>query len=136
MAECREHTSGLASRLLDRVREEFPEAERLGNPKHRLPHILSMRIPDVVGATLLERMNAHGVAFSTGSACHDAGGDSENPVLKAAGFSKREAREVIRVSFCRENTVEEIDRVGDLLVQEASFLRRVAPDSKRKVQRR
>ena len=90
---------------------------------------------------MLERMNAHGVAFSTGSACrgsnkhgsnkhgsnkHDSN-KSANPVLAAIGMSDGQAREVMRFSFSRFNTDAEIDRVAELLERETKFLLSVAP---------
>ena len=71
-------------------------------------------------------MNAHGVAFSTGSACHGPN-DKGNHVHEAIGLTRREAREVMRLSFCRFNTIEEIDRVGDLLEREANILKKASP---------
>jgi cysteine desulfurase len=128
MAESRAHTETLAGDLFDRLLEAFPDAVRLGDPDHHLPHILSMRIPGVVGATILKRMDAHGVAFSTGSACHGPN-DKGNHVHEAIGLSRREAREVMRVSFCRFNTKEELDRVAKLMKEEVSFLLDHAPSS-------
>lgn len=125
LAETRTHCEDLATRLFGQILDAFPKAERLGHPHQRLPHILSMRIPGVVGTTILERMNAHGVAFSTGSACHHEG--DENPVLTAIGLQRRTAREVMRFSFSRFNTEAEIDRVAGLLEQEAEFLLARAP---------
>lgn len=125
LARTRTHCETLAQQLFERLVKTFPNAERLGNPQHRLPHILSLRIPGIVGATMLERMNAHGVAFSTGSACHDEG--EENPVLSGIGMNRRTAREVMRFSFSRFNTETEIDRVATLLEQEAEFLLARAP---------
>ena len=130
LASTKAHCEHLAQRLFEQVQNVFPNARRLGNPEHRLPHILSMHIPGVVGATILERMNAHGIAFSTGSACHDEGND--NPTLKAIGLTQRSAREVMRFSFCRFNTEAEIDRAASLLLQEAEFLLARAPKSKPK----
>ena len=129
LADSHAHTSGLAERLFDLVQGAFPKSERLGNANHRLGHILSMRIPGVVGATLLERMIAHGVGFSTGAACHGKD-EGESQVLKAIGLSRREAKEVMRFSFSRFNTLEEVDRVGNLLEQEAKFLLAASPKAR------
>ncbi len=125
LASSSAHCTELSNRLFDHIRGAFEQTERLGNPEHRLPHILSIRIPGIVGATVLERMNAHGVAFSTGSACHSTSGD--NPVLSAIGMPPRQAREVMRFSFSRFNTTDEIDRVAELLEREARFLLARAP---------
>ena len=66
------------------------------------------------------------VAFSTGSACHSSSDDA-NPVLAAIGLTKSQAREVMRFSFCRFNTEEEIDRVAELLERETRFLLEISP---------
>ena len=90
------------------------QAERLGHPRRRLPHILSLQIPGVVGETLMLRCDARGVAFSTGSACHGAHGDdgggkqADNHVLAAIGLDRAAAREGVRVSFSGATTDDEV----------------------------
>ena len=135
-----EHTAALAERIYDAVLDVLPSAERLGHPERRLPHILSLRLPEIVGQTLLERCDAQGLAFSTGSACH-AGGDAErkpkkprkddgkpdNHVLAAIGFDRRAAREVVRLSFSGETTVEDADDAADILCAELERLLAAAP---------
>ncbi|MHC4079287.1 MAG: cysteine desulfurase family protein, partial [Planctomycetota bacterium] len=108
MAETASHTEMLAERLLAAISKQHPKATRLGHPERRLPHILSVRVPGVVASTLLEHMNAKGVAFSTGAACHGIGShgigekeqqqkqkpkEPENHVLKAIGLDRRAARQ-------------------------------------------
>ena len=117
-----EHMSTLAARFFETVREELTDVERLGDPKHRLPHVLSLRIPGVRGHSLQQRLAARGVAISTGSACHEGQQDSENHVLKAIGLTKKEAREVIRVSFSAHTTAEDAQRGTDALLDEAEAL--------------
>jgi cysteine desulfurase len=129
------HTTALAATVLRTVSEALPDAQRLGHPDRALPHILSLRLPGIVGQTLLERCNARGVAFSTGSACHgahhdggrDDGKTADNHVLAAIGFDRRAAREVIRLSFSRENTTAEVARAARVLVEEARLLRQLSP---------
>lgn len=128
------HTEELAERLFDAVLEVLPDAERLGNPDRRLPHILSLRLPGVIGQTLLERCDARGLAFSTGSACHGVentkGRDSDKPdnhVLAAIGFDRRSAREVVRLSFCGETTLEDADDAADILCAEIDRLLAAGP---------
>ena len=110
----------------------------LGHPDRCLPHILSLRLPDVVGETLMTRCDARGVAFSIGSACHGAeepkkkpkGAASKKPanhVLAAIGMDVREAREVVRLSFCGETTVDDAEDAADIVVEEALRLRDAAP---------
>ncbi|MDO8348675.1 MAG: aminotransferase class V-fold PLP-dependent enzyme, partial [Planctomycetota bacterium] len=129
------HTQALAETMHRAVGEAMPDAVRLGHPERALPHILSLHLPGIVGQTLLERCNARGVLFSTGSACHgvqpdggrDAAKPADNHVLAAIGFDRRSSREVIRLSFSHENTAAEVAQAGQVLVEEAMLLRRVSP---------
>ncbi|MCB9870406.1 MAG: cysteine desulfurase [Planctomycetes bacterium] len=121
-----DHTEALATRLLGHLADAFPEVERLGHPDSRLPHILSVRLPGVVAATLLERANADGIAFSTGAACH-SGDEQQNPVLASIGLNRKQAREVLRFSFSRFNTTDEVDRAAARVVEHARELLRQAP---------
>ena len=123
------HTEALAARMMDRLATAFPDAERLGNPARRLPHILSVRIPGVNGETLVQRCAKRGVACSAGAACHGAGeqeGDKakghDNHVLHAIGLDRRTARTVVRFSFARTNTMAEVEHAAELVAEEALAL--------------
>lgn len=122
------HMDRLAADFFARVRDAFPDAERLGHPERRLPHVLSMRIPGVVGQTLLECLDRRGVAFSTGSACHGKDGEGhENHVLAAIGLDRRAAREVVRISFASDTDAGAALRAADWLCEEARQLAALAP---------
>jgi cysteine desulfurase len=128
------HTRSLTERVFSAIREALPDAERLGHPERRLPHILSMRLPGVVGQTLLERCDARGLAFSTGSACHGTehhdraqDGTPDNHVLAAIGLDRSAAREVVRLSFSLATSVEQADEAARILVEEAKRFAASAP---------
>ncbi|MFO1077653.1 MAG: aminotransferase class V-fold PLP-dependent enzyme [Planctomycetota bacterium] len=125
------HTRVLCELVADRVLAVVPAARRLGNPERRLPHILSLHLPGIVGHTLLARCDARGLAFSTGSACHGAHGAGKkaatNHVLAAIGMSARQAREVVRLSFSGETTRDEAERAAAILGEELQALVAVAP---------
>jgi cysteine desulfurase len=118
----------MAERVFAAVRGAVPDAHRLGHPDRRLPHILSMRLPGVVGQTLAMRCDARGVAFSTGSACHGAHGDdgggkqADNHVLAAIGLDRAAAREVVRVSFSGATTDDEVAFAAEAIADEAQRL--------------
>jgi cysteine desulfurase len=125
-------TAAFAAALFDAVAGVVAGAVRLGHPTRRLPHILSMRLPGIVGETLAARCDARGVAFSTGSACHGARPDAGdrpagNHVLAAIGLDRHAAREVVRVSFSSETTAEEVAAARDILVAECERLLGTAP---------
>ena len=129
------HTAALAERVFDTISAAFPDATRLGHPERRLPHILSLRIPGIVGHTLQERCDERGLAFSTGAACH-SGQDAESHVLRAIGMTKAEAREVVRISFSPRTTAEEVERALQILCDEAELLLELAPSARARAERR
>jgi cysteine desulfurase len=122
-----ERTSAMAERVERAVLEAFPDAMRLGHPRRRLPHILSLRIRGLVASTLLERCDARGLAFSTGAACHGQGPPGDNHVLAAIGLDRAAQREVLRLSFSRYTTDEEVERAIAILIDEARLLLSAAP---------
>lgn len=124
MAENAVHCRKLADLLFDRVAAALPELQRLGHPQSRLVHVLSLRLPGIVAHSLQERMDARGVAFSTGSACH--GDQQENHVLAAIGLDQKAAREVMRISFSKFNDEREVAQAADLLVEEAKILKAIS----------
>lgn len=143
-AETAAHTRELCERVFDIVADAVPDVERLGHPKRRLPHILSLRLPGVVGETLMTRCDKRGVAFSTGSACHGADQPEgkrktpargkrapDNHVLAAIGMTYAEAREVIRLSFSGETSTAEAEDAADVVADEALRLLESAPRPRR-----
>lgn len=130
-ARTEHHTDNLAAEMFATVQAVAPDAERLGCAERHLPHILSMRLPGIVGQTLAMRCDARGVAFSTGSACHTAHGKAgdrgahkpaENHVLAAIGFDQRQAREVVRVSFSGLTTAAEATEAARVIADEIARL--------------
>ncbi|MBL8724912.1 MAG: aminotransferase class V-fold PLP-dependent enzyme [Planctomycetes bacterium] len=129
------HTAALAERMFAAVREVLPEARRLGHPERRLPHILSLHLPGVVGQTLQLRCSARSVLFATGAACHGTPGESggepakapTNHVLAAIGLDRHAVREVVRLSFAAETTAAEADQAAAVLTEEITRLLQQAP---------
>lgn len=123
--EDRAHMSAVRDTLWEAIDDEFPDAMRLGHDERRLPHVLSVAIPDANGETLQQACARRGLCFSTGSAC--AEGKKENRTLKAISFDRRRAREVIRLSCSTETTWNEVERAIPILLEEADRLRAMAP---------
>ncbi len=74
--------------------------------------------PDVLARldadSLIIRFDLEGIAVSNGSAC-TSGSQQPSHVLLAMGKSKEVAAKSVRVSFSRYNTVEDIDRLVDVI---------------------
>lgn len=76
------------------------------NSHNSVPNIVNFSVKGVRSEIMLHFLEEMGIYVSSGSACSRG---KVSPVLAALGFSAEEADSAIRVSFCRDNTKEEID---------------------------
>jgi cysteine desulfurase len=101
------------------LQETFGEAVVLnGHPVHRLPNTLNVSFVGKAGGEILSHMD--GVAASTGAACH-SGSVELSPVLKAMGISEEVGMGAIRFSLGRTTTIEEVERVVQVIKDTLSF---------------
>jgi cysteine desulfurase len=96
----------LRARLDDAIRRSGGEVVADASPRH--PAIGAYRLPGVASAVQLIRLDAAGFAVSAGSAC-SSGSMKPSHVLAAMGWDEAAAREVIRVSFGRTTTADDVD---------------------------
>ena len=83
-----------------------------GHFAHRLPNTLNVSFIGKSGGEILSQLG--GVAASTGAACH-SGSVELSPVLKAMGISPEVGMGAIRFSLGRTTTIQELERVVELL---------------------
>jgi cysteine desulfurase len=83
-----------------------------------------MSFSGVDGEALLMNLDMMGVAVSTGSAC-SSGATEPSHVLLAMGLEPLLAQASLRISFGRDNTEEQVDRVLDILPDIVNRLRDV-----------
>lgn len=95
------------ARLDDAIRRSGGLVVAEGAPRH--PAIGSYRLPGVSANAQLIRLDLDRIAVSAGSACA-SGSLKPSHVLRAMGWTEEETREVIRVSFGRTTTEDDIDR--------------------------
>ena len=81
-----------------------------------IPNIISVSIKDVSGETILHRLDLMGIAISTGSAC-DSVNDELSHVVKAIGLSDKYAYGTIRISFGKDNTIEDAINVAKAIIK-------------------
>lgn len=117
----RERLAGDAPRIAERrdrlergILDAIPDAQAIGSGAPRTPNTSAVLFRGVAGDALLFRLDLEGVAVSVGSAC-SSGTLAPSPAILALGFSKEEAKGVVRFSLSRLTTDEEIDRVLELL---------------------
>ncbi|HNT73272.1 MAG TPA: cysteine desulfurase family protein, partial [Methanothrix sp.] len=114
--------SGMRDRLADYVLERVEDTWVNGSRTKRLPNNLNLGFSFIEGEALLLRLDAKGIAVSTGSACSSKKTVASH-VLTAIGLRPQEAHGSLRVTLGRENTDEEVDRVGEAIVEVAESLR-------------
>ena len=116
----------LRDKLTRGVLEKVPETILTGHPEKRLPDIASFVFKGVEGEAILLRLDAEGIAVSSGSAC-TSGDLKPSHVLLAMGIPQEEAHGSIRFSLGRGTTEEEIDYVLEKLPKIINDLRLMAP---------
>jgi len=116
------------------IREKFESevGERIddivlnGNAENRLPNISNISFRFIEGEGLLINLDMQGIAVSTGSAC-SSGSLEPSPVIRALGRNDELARGAIRFSFGKDNTMEDVEYVLDVLPKAVENLRRLSP---------
>jgi cysteine desulfurase len=115
---------GLRDKLMNKLMTELDAVYINGSLDHRLPHNLNISFAYVEGESLL--MGINDVAVSSGSACTSATLEPSY-VLKALGAGDDLAHSSIRFGLGRFNTEEEVDYVGDKVVDVVRKLRELSP---------
>ena len=95
---------------------------RINGGASRLPNTSNIAFADLDGEAITINLDMMGAAVSTGAACSSSD-NTPSHVLVAMGQTADEARSSVRFSFGRDTTAEEIDRLGDLVVQAVKLLR-------------
>ena len=112
--------------LVDRLRAEIAarvaDVEVLGDPDHRLPHIVAFSCLYVAGETLQVELDKAGFSVSSGSSCSSSA-LTPSHVLEAMGALTHGN---IRVSLHADVTAEDVERFLDVLPQIVAGLRRTA----------
>jgi cysteine desulfurase len=122
--------AGLAGRLTAGL-AEIPEVVVHGHPSQRLPHLVAFSILYVEGEALLLLLDAKGVAVHSGSSCT---ADTQEPshVLAAMGAITHGS---VRVSFLRDTTEADVDRLLEALPAAVTDLREMTDLDSQAVER-
>lgn len=113
------------ARLIERV-AAIPGTRLNGHPTKSLPHVANFSFQGIEGESLVMRLDEHGIATSTGSACSSPDLEPSH-VLVAIGVPLSMAHGSLRVSTGRQTTDAEIDRFLDVLPQVVKDLRDLSP---------
>ncbi|TLS39257.1 IscS subfamily cysteine desulfurase [Pseudalkalibacillus caeni] len=87
-----------------------------GHQERALPHIIGLRVKGIEGQYIMLECNRHGFAVSTGSAC-SIGQQSPSKTLLAIGRDQDEARELVRITFGKFTTEEDVEKTNRFFTQ-------------------
>lgn len=108
--------SALRSQFIKQLKEQNIAFEVIESEKHQLPHILALTFSGLQGQSMMIELNRRGFAVSTGSACQI---DKQEPskAMLAIGKSHEEAHQLIRISFGKLTTEENVIKLAESIVQ-------------------
>ncbi len=107
---------------LANVEKDIPFIRINGDLENRLAGNANVCFKGVDGAKLLQELDKVGICASSGSAC-SAGLLNPSHVLLAIGVPANIARSSLRVTFGKENTVEDVDYLVEQLMRIVKKLR-------------
>ena len=113
------HYDALRRHLLSRLEGDPRVCFHL--PAGGVPYIIHLSVPGYKSETLLHFLAQQEIYVSSGSACSKG---AKSPVLTAMGLPAAEIDSALRVSLCRDNTVEDMDRFADGLLEAIEKLAR------------
>ena len=107
----KEHLKMLYDHFLESLEcYEFIKLNSFG--KHAY-HIINISFEGYLGENVLHFLEGYEIFASQGSAC-SSHSKQKGKVIQILGADKKRADGSLRISFCYENTVEEIDRFFDI----------------------
>ena len=108
MREGREENMARFRQLRQRLLENLAELPGvcINSPPEGAPYIVNLSLPGIPSEVMIHYLEGYGIYVSGGSACAKG---ARSHVLTAMGLPPDRVDGAIRVSFCRENTAEEVD---------------------------
>ena len=127
-----DHVRLLRDRLLEELPRKVPGVHITGpkDPERRLPNSFSCCFERVEGEAVLLQLDLKEISASSGSAC-TTGSLEPSHVLLAMGVPHDLARGSLRITLGKGNTMEEIDRLLDVIPDSVERLRALAPQATR-----
>lgn len=129
-AACRELSDSIAERLdkVTKLREHLfelckqTEGAELISDTDCLPYVNSIAVRHLRSEVLLHFLEQKGIYVSSGSACSKG---KKSTVIKEFHVPDELRDSVIRVSFCAENTEEEVDRLFEAVTEAQNSLAKI-----------
>lgn len=127
LEERRKRETFLRDFLIQRVEQEIPFVRINGHRWYRVPNNINLSFRFVNSESLLILLDMEGICASGGSACN-SGATEPSHVIQAIRVPDEYRYGVIRLTLGEENTLEEINRVVDILKIKVEELRKESPE--------
>jgi cysteine desulfurase len=121
-----QHLKSLRDALIQKVSKEISHVSVNGHKESRLPNNAHFTFLGVNGEDLIIKLDEHGIAASTGSAC-SVKTQKASHVLAAMGFSHEQITGSLRLTMGLTNTAQEIEQTAQSLKKVVAELRSVSP---------
>ena len=92
----------------------------IGKDLQRLPNTSMFIVEDVAANDLVEALAGRNIIISSGAACSKGAGSK---VLECIGYSERESKSAVRVSFLHEATIEQAKELASAINEEVEKIR-------------
>ena len=120
------HMKVLREAYFKQILEKVPYVQINGDREARLPGNTNVSFRFIEGESLLLNLDLKGICASSGSACTSGSFDPSH-VLLAIGLPHEIAHGSLRVTFSKDNTKEEVDRIVESVVEIVQKLRDMSP---------
>ena len=116
------HCIKLRDKLIKDVMSNIKGVNLNGDDTLRLPNNVNFSFSGVEGEPLLLGLDFAGICVSSGSAC-SSGSLEPSHVLTSLGLTDEQAQGSLRITLGRENTVEEVEKIVEVLAGLVAKLR-------------
>jgi cysteine desulfurase len=124
--EDHQHLQNLATFLTEGIQSSVSDVIFTGHPTLRTPGHVSVCFKYIEGESILLMLDSFGICASSGSACTSGSLDASH-VLLAMGLDSATAQGSIRMTMGRQNTIEDMKAVIEVLPGIVEKLRKMSP---------
>ena len=116
----------LRNHYINRVKNEIENIKINGDLENRLPGNANISFKNINGTRLLFELDVYGICASAGSACSTSNPEPSH-VLTAIGLEKEFLNGTLRISFGKNNTLDDVNFLVDKLKEVISNMSKKQP---------
>ncbi|MBO8159580.1 cysteine desulfurase NifS [Thermosyntropha sp.] len=124
--ELENHIKDLEKILREGIKERIPDIIFTGHPEERIPGCVSVCFKYIEGESMLLLLDQRGIMASSGSACSSKSLKASH-VLLAMGISHEIAHGSLRLSLGKDNRMEDVEYLLEVLPPIVEKLRLISP---------